>query len=90
MARERATKVRTQVEVGLDLVAERRKEAGIPTFKKAAALVFAEHKASWRNQLDHLAPEFWRIGQTGLGHGDTLGSKLQGVHEGGAIPEAPR
>lgn len=50
LARERATKVRTQVEVGLDPVAERRKEAGIPTFKEAAALVFAEHKASWRNQ----------------------------------------
>jgi len=50
LARERATKVRTQVEVGLDPVAERRKEAGIPTFKEAATLVFAEHKASWRNQ----------------------------------------
>lgn len=50
LARERTTKVRTQVEVGLDPVAERRKEAGIPTFKEAAALVFAEHKASWRNQ----------------------------------------
>ncbi|MDE1906465.1 MAG: tyrosine-type recombinase/integrase [Rhodospirillales bacterium] len=50
LARERATKVRTQVEVGLDPVAERRKEAGIPTFKEAVALVFAEHKASWRNQ----------------------------------------
>lgn len=50
LARERATKVRTQVEVGLDPVTERRKEAGIPTFKEAAALVFAEHKASWRNQ----------------------------------------
>src|SRR3954467_10171819 len=41
---------------------------------------------SGANQLDHLAPEFRRIWQTGLGHGDTLGSKLQGVHEGGAIP----
>ena len=50
LARERATKVRTQVEVGLDPIAERRKEAGIPTFKEAVALVFAEHKASWRNQ----------------------------------------
>ncbi len=44
--------------------------------------------ASGANQLDHLAPEFRRIGQTGLGHGDTLGSKLQAIHEGGAIPPA--
>ncbi|WP_298284346.1 site-specific integrase [Acidocella sp.] len=50
LARDRATKVRMQVEVGIDPVAERRKEAGIPTFKEAAARVFTEHKASWRNQ----------------------------------------
>ncbi len=50
LARERAKKVRTQIEVGLDPVAERRKEAGIPSFKEAAALVFAEEKASWKNR----------------------------------------
>ena len=33
LARDRATKVRMQVEVGIDPVAERRKEAGIPTFR---------------------------------------------------------
>ena len=49
VARERAAKVRSQVEVGLDPVAERRKEAGIPTFREAAAIVFAENKKSWRN-----------------------------------------
>lgn len=50
LARERATKARMQVEVGIDPVAERRKEAGMPTFREAAALVFAENKASWRNK----------------------------------------
>ena len=49
IARERATKVRMQVEVGIDPIAERRKEAGIPTFKEATALVFAEQKGSWKN-----------------------------------------
>lgn len=49
LARERSAKVRTQVEVGLDPIAERRKEAGIPTFREAAATVFAENKKNWRN-----------------------------------------
>lgn len=50
LARERATKVRMQVEAGLDPVVERRKEAGTPTFKEAAELVFAENKATWKNK----------------------------------------
>lgn len=54
LARERATKVRMQVEAGLDPVVERRKEAGTPTFKEAAELVFAENKATWKN-LKHRA-----------------------------------
>ena len=49
LARERATQVRTQVEVGIDPVSERRKAAGIPTFKEAAAIVHAEHKRGWKN-----------------------------------------
>ena len=49
LARERAGLVRSQVEAGIDPVAERRKAAGIPTFRQAAALVHAEHKASWAN-----------------------------------------
>lgn len=49
LARERATEVRTQVECGIDPVTERRKAAGIPTFRASAALVHAEHKASWKN-----------------------------------------
>lgn len=49
LARERARLVRSQVEVGIDPVAERRKAAGIPTFREAAALVHAEHKSGWKN-----------------------------------------
>jgi len=49
LARERALEVRSQIEVGIDPVAERQKAAGIPTFSEAAKLVHAEHKASWKN-----------------------------------------
>ena len=49
LARERATKARSQIEAGIDPVAERRKAAGIPTFREAAALVHAEAKGGWRN-----------------------------------------
>lgn len=49
LARERAAAVRSQVEAGVDPVAERRKLLGIPTFREAAEAVHAEHKASWRN-----------------------------------------
>jgi len=49
-ARDRSGKVRTQVEAGLDPILERKKEAGIPTFREAAALVFAENRAAWKNK----------------------------------------
>ena len=49
LARERASQVREQIEVGIDPVAERRKAAGIPTFREAAKLVHAEHKGGWKN-----------------------------------------
>lgn len=48
LARERAALVRSQIEVGIDPVAERRKAAGIPTFREAAALVHAEHLQGWK------------------------------------------
>lgn len=48
-AREKAGIVRSQVEAGLDPVAERRKSEGIPTFREAAATVFAASQATWRN-----------------------------------------
>lgn len=49
-ARKRAEQVRIQVEAGLDPVAERRKAAGIPTFREAAAIVYAEQRKAWRNK----------------------------------------
>lgn len=49
LARERAAMARSQIEAGIDPIAERRKVAGIPTFREAAALVHAEHKSGWRN-----------------------------------------
>ena len=49
LARERAAIVRSQMEVGVDPAAERKKAAGIPTFAEAAALVHAEHKHGWKN-----------------------------------------
>ena len=49
VARDRAARVRSQIEAGLDPVAERKKAAGVPTFRQAAALVHAENKAGWRN-----------------------------------------
>ena len=49
LARERAIVVRSQSEAGIDPVAERRKAAGVPTFREAAALVHAEHKRGWKN-----------------------------------------
>ena len=48
-ARVNAALVCSQVEAGIDPVAERKKSAGIPTFREAAALVHAEHKRGWRN-----------------------------------------
>lgn len=49
LARERSALVRSQVEAGIDPSAERRKAAGVPTFREAAALVHAEHKRGWKN-----------------------------------------
>ena len=48
-ARRRAETVRSQLEAGIDPVAERKKAVGIPTFREAAALVHAETKGSWKN-----------------------------------------
>jgi len=50
IARDRAAIVRSQVELGIDPIAERRKSAGIPTFREAAALVYAEQRKAWKNK----------------------------------------
>lgn len=49
LARERARLVRAQIEAGIDPVAQRRKEAGIPTFREASKIVHGEHKSGWKN-----------------------------------------
>lgn len=49
LARARAVKARSQIEAGIDPVAERRKAAGVPTVREAAALVHAETSRNWRN-----------------------------------------
>ncbi|MCO4092968.1 MAG: integrase arm-type DNA-binding domain-containing protein [Sphingorhabdus sp.] len=48
-ARKRCLEVRTQVEAGLDPIRERIKNQDIPTFRDAAAKVFAENQKTWRN-----------------------------------------
>lgn len=48
-ARELNRQVRAWTEAGLDPRHERRKAEGIPTFREAAASVFATHSKSWRN-----------------------------------------
>jgi integrase len=48
-ARIRAAVVRSQIEAGIDPVAEKRKSAGVPTFREAAALVHAENQKGWKN-----------------------------------------
>ena len=52
LARQRASEVRAQMEVGIDPIAERRKAAGIPKFREATALVHAEHKLGWKGGGD--------------------------------------
>jgi integrase len=53
LARERADEARRQIETGLDPVRERKKAAGIPTFREAAVLVHGEHKKTWKNGKHH-------------------------------------
>jgi hypothetical protein len=48
-ARELASAARIQIEAGLDPVSERRKAAGVPTFRQAATLFHAEQKKAWAN-----------------------------------------
>ncbi len=50
IARDRAAVVRSQVELGIDPIVERRKAAGIPTFREAAALVYSEQRKAWKNK----------------------------------------
>lgn len=79
-ARERAAKVRAQIESGIDPVSERRKEAGIPTFREAAALVFAENRKSWGN-AKHRAQWLSTLTAYAFPHfGDVAVSEVDGPH----------
>jgi len=49
LARDRADEARRQIETGIDPVKERKKAAGIPTFRQAAVLVHEENKKTWKN-----------------------------------------
>lgn len=42
LARERASQTRSQMEAGIDPVIQKRKAAGVPTFREAAAVVYDE------------------------------------------------
>lgn len=48
-ARELAERVRTQIEAGIDPIAERRKALGIPTFREASETVFDANQSKWSN-----------------------------------------
>lgn len=50
LARKRAAEIRGWMEIGLDPVFEKRKARGIPTFKEAAAKVYAANRKTWRNE----------------------------------------
>ncbi len=47
---ERARQIREWVEDGLDPVFEKRKAAGIPTFREASKKVVDLHRKTWRNE----------------------------------------
>ena len=48
-ARVRAAEARSQVQAGLNPVAQRQKALGIPTFRQASSAVHQENKRSWKN-----------------------------------------
>lgn len=79
-ARSLATKVRCQIEAGLDPVRERTKEAGIPTFREAAAIVYREHHSSWKNKK-HSAQWLSTLTTYAFPHiGDMSVSLIDGQH----------
>ncbi|WP_252259920.1 tyrosine-type recombinase/integrase [Erythrobacter aurantius] len=84
-AREAARAVRKEVKAGVDVLAERTKEAlVIPTFSDAAKLVHEEHKAAWKNGK-HQAQWIKTLETYAF---PTLGDKLVSDIEGPAIRDA--
>ena len=84
-AREAARALRKEVKAGVDVLAERKKEAlVIPTFSDAAKLVHEEHKAAWKNGK-HQAQWIKTLETYAF---PTLGDKLVSEIEGPAIRDA--
>lgn len=84
-AREAARALRKEVKAGVDVLAERTKEAlVIPTFSDAAKLVHEEHKAAWKNGK-HQAQWIKTLETYAF---PTLGDKLVSDIEGPAIRDA--
>tara|TARA_B100001179_G_scaffold228934_1_gene213786 strand:+ start:91 stop:1236 length:1146 start_codon:yes stop_codon:yes gene_type:complete len=84
-AREAARALRKEVKAGVDVLAEREKEAlVIPTFSDAAKLVHEEHKAAWKNGK-HQAQWIKTLETYAF---PTLGDKLVSDIEGPAIRDA--
>ncbi len=84
-AREAARALRKEVKAGVDVLAERKKEAlVIPTFSDAAKLVHDEHKAAWKNGK-HQAQWIKTLETYAF---PSLGEKLVSEIEGPAIRDA--
>ena len=84
-AREAARALRKEVKAGVDVLAERKKEAlVIPTFSDAARLVHEEHKVAWKNGK-HQAQWIKTLETYAF---PTLGDKLVSEIEGPAIRDA--
>ncbi|MEO0420284.1 MAG: Arm DNA-binding domain-containing protein [Pseudomonadota bacterium] len=84
-AREAARALRKEMKAGIDVLAEREKEAFvIPSFRDAAKLVHEEHKAVWKNGK-HQAQWINTLETYAF---PTLGDKLVSEIEGPAIRDA--
>ena len=84
-AREAARALRKEMKAGIDVLAEREKEAlVIPSFRDAAKLVHEEHKAAWKNGK-HQAQWINTLETYAF---RTLGDKLVSEIEGPAIRDA--
>ncbi|WP_448577746.1 tyrosine-type recombinase/integrase [Thermaurantiacus sp.] len=76
-ARKRAAEVLRQIELGLDPVAERKRAAGMPSFRQAAAARHrelekgfrnAKHRAQWLSSLEaHVCPVLGDMGIDAIG-----------------------
>lgn len=84
-AREAARALRKEMKAGIDVLAEREKEAlVIPSFRDAAKLVHEEHKAVWKNGK-HQAQWINTLETYAF---PTLGDKLVSEIEGPALRDA--